>query len=82
MQFWFPAERLKMLRIGTTNTSPEDVSPNLNNFELCANEDEALGESEIRTFSCTTAGRYFVLLLEQYQYLTLCEVKVSGSIVD
>ena len=68
-----------MLRIGTTDTSPETATPNLGNFQLCASEDEALGASEIRTFPCTTTGRYLVILLEQTsQFLTLCEVKVSG----
>ena len=71
-----------MIRIGTTNASPDVVSPTVQNIKVCACQDNPMGNRETKKFHCGATGRYLVVLLEKIGYLTLCEVEVfKGNIL-
>ena len=73
----FSGDRLSMVRIGTTEVSPEIVTPTVHNMKVCACQDRPVGEEETQAFSCGSTGRYLVVLLETAEgTLTLCEVEV------
>ena len=75
-------DRLSMIRIGTTNVSPDVVPPNVQNIKVCACQDSPMGNGETKKFHCEATGRYLVVLLEKEGYLTLCEVEVfEGNIL-
>ena len=76
----FPADqRLSNVRIGVSNTSPESQAPTVENQNICASHDPALGMGETKALSCDAAGRYVTIIIEKEDYLTLCEVRVYGS---
>ena len=63
-----------MLRIGT---SMFEITPALNNFDLCASHDDVIPDNVTQTFGCQSHGRYVIIQKEGgYDSLTLCEVKV------
>ena len=66
-----------MIRIGTTDVSPEVVAPTVHSMKVCACQDSPVGEGETQEFSCGETGRYLVVMLENTEgTLTLCEVEV------
>ena len=65
-----------MVRIGTTDESPDDVPPTVHNMKVCACQDSRVGDGETKAFHCGETGRYLVVLLEKTTALTLCEVEV------
>lgn len=70
-------DRFKMVRIGTTNQSPETVAPGLTNFEICHSYNPAVGPGITQGFYCGSTGRYLVIQLQQPdQILSICEVQV------
>ena len=70
-----------MVRIGTTDVSPEVVAPTLQNIDVCGCQDSPVGAGVTQGFSCGATGRYLVVLLElPHGILTLCEVEVFGGI--
>ena len=70
-------DRFKMVRIGTTNQSPETVAPDLTNFEICHSYNPYLGSGVTQGFYCGSTGRYLVIQLQQSsQFLNICEVQV------
>ena len=78
----FAGERLSMIRIGTTDVSPDVVASTVNNIKLCASQDTPVGHGVTQAFRCGTTGRYLVVLLDQRGVLTLCGVEVfSGMYV-
>ena len=73
----FSGDRLSVIRIGMTDTSPEVTPPTINNMKVCACHDNPVGDGETQAFPCGTRGRYLVVLLEKAEgTLTLCEVEV------
>ena len=78
----FSDERLAMVRIGTTDVSPQVLAPTVRNIKVCACHDNPVGDGAIQAFQYEETGRYLVVLLEQTQgVLTLCEVKIFGGTV-
>ena len=73
---FFSAYRLKNFQIGTTNTSPEQVTPAVNNYDVCATYRSAMGQGQYMYFSCTAQARYVIIQLKGRDILTLCEVEV------
>ena len=65
-----------MVRIGTTDVSPETVAPTVNNIEVCASQDSPVGDGETHVFPCEGIGRYLVVILEQTVTLVFCELEV------
>jgi len=73
-------DRLRNIRIGSSNVSPTKRVPALYNYDVCFNYYGVFGAGETRTFPCLAGvGRYVIVQLEQKQYLTLCEVKVFAE---
>ena len=65
-----------MLRIGT---SLEEITPALNNFDLCASHDDVIPDGVTQTFGCLSYGRYLIIQKDGgFNSLVLCEVKVFG----
>ena len=80
--YTFLGFRLSMVRIGTTDVSPQVVVPTVHNIRVCACQDSRMGEGETKTFACGATGRYLVIILEKSgrsAVLTLCEVEVFGG---
>ena len=73
-----------MIRIGTTDVSPEIVAPTLHSMKVCACQDGPVGVGATETFPCGKRGRYLVVMLEKTEAsLTLCEVEVyEGRIAE
>ena len=66
-----------MIRIGTTDVSPEVEAPTLHNINVCASQDSGVPGGETQAFPCGETGRYLVVLLEKTkEVLTSCEVEV------
>ena len=73
----FSGDRLSMIRIGMTDTSPEVTPPTIHTMKVCACQDNPVGDGETQALPCGTRGRYLVVLLEKAEgTLTLCEVEV------
>ena len=69
-----------MVRIGTTDVSPEVEAPTILNIKVCASQDSPVGEGVTQAFSCGQIGRYLVVLLEKTPgILSLCEVGVFAE---
>ena len=64
-----------MIRIGTTDDSPEVVAPTIYNVRVCASQDSPVANGATQELYCGGTGRYLVVLLEKTEYLTLCEVE-------
>ena len=76
-------DRLSMVRIGTTNVSPEVLAPTASNIKLCGCHDNPVDEGATETFQCEETGRYLVVLLEKEEgRLSLCEVQVFEGTVS
>ena len=73
--------RLAMIRIGTTDVSPEVLAPAVHNIKVCACQDTPVVDGATQVFQCKETGRYLVVLLEQEEILTLCEVQVFKGTV-
>ena len=73
--------RLAMIRIGTTDVSPEVLAPTVHNVKVCACQDTPVDDGATQAFQCKETGRYLVVLLEQEEILTLCEVQVFKGTV-
>ena len=72
----FAGGRLKNIIMGTTDTQITDM----NDINECNSEIGPLGAGEVRTFPCTTTGRYVVIVRQEVNaFLTLCEVEVYGE---
>ena len=76
LQYALSGDKLKMIRIGTTDVSPDDVAPTVHNMKVCACQDSPMGNGETKAFHCGATGRYLVVLLEKTEKLVLCEVEV------
>ena len=79
MWFYFvfcTASRLNNFQIGTTSTSPAEVAPALDNYDVCSRQLEALEPGRYKTFSCPHLARYVIIQLRGIGILTLCEVEV------
>lgn len=64
------------IRVGMTEISPAVEAPTIETLILCASVDGVL-QREIRLpMECVIRGRYLVIMLEKYGYLTLCEVEI------
>ena len=68
--------KLSMIRIGTTDVSPEVVAPTVHSITVCACQDSHLDNGETKAFHCGATGRYLVVLLEKTESLVMCEVEV------
>ena len=79
MVFYFPVgDRLSNVHVGITDTSPNDVTPSLDNYDVCATYLDSVGAAATVTLFCAegTAGRYLIVQLEKQEQLSLCEVEV------
>ena len=74
--------RLAMIRIGTSDVSPEDVIPTVHNIRVCACQDSPGVDGVTVTFQSGEIGRYLVILMEQKGVLALCEVQVFKGTVS
>ena len=71
-----------MLRIGTSDVSPDVTAPTINNINVCACQDNPMSNGEIKEFPCGATGRYLVILLEKVGEFSLCEVEVfEGNVL-
>ena len=71
-----------MLRIGTTDVSPNVMAPTLNSINVCACQEHPMSNGEIKAFPCGATGRYLVILLEKVGEFSLCEVEVfEGNVL-
>ena len=67
-----------------SDDSPLDVTPTLENFEVCATFYGPIGAGATKAFPCSKTGRYVIVQRNSYadpanpvtMTLTLCEVKV------
>ena len=65
---------------GTTDSDPNTTTPLMGNIRMCNHAEEPVGIGEVRTFPCTTMGRYVVIIRQKTNStLTLCEVEVYGQ---
>ena len=68
-----------MLRIGT---SMDEITPALNNFNLCASHDDVIPDGVTQTFGCQSHGRFLIIQKEgDSDSLMLCEVKIFEDII-
>jgi hypothetical protein len=64
--------------VGVTDTSPVDVAPTPGQYAVCAHA-ASQGAGESKRFPCKASARYVIVQLLDRNYLTLCEVVVSGG---
>ena len=72
-------ERLTNLVIGTSDNSPAEQKPNINNFDACNYYYGVVASGERREFRCLNRGRFAIIQMEQKNYLTMCEVEVFAG---
>ena len=78
--FLFLGERLSMLRIGTSNVSPDVKAPTISTINVCACQDSPMSNGETKAFPCGATGRY--LVLEKVGEFSLCEAEVyEGNVL-
>ena len=72
-------ERLHDFQVGVSENSPNDITPAVTNYPICATYS---GTAEAVTdISCTAAvvGRYVIVqILDSAEVLTMCELQVVG----
>jgi hypothetical protein len=75
-----PADRLADFDIGVGYVNPTDHKPVADEtYDVCATQDDALGQGETRSYACNKVGKYVIVQLKGKNYLTLCEVSVLGG---
>jgi hypothetical protein len=72
-------ERLTNLIIGTSDNSPVEQRPDLDNFDACTYFYGVMAAGERKEFRCLNRGRYLVIQMEQKNYLTMCEVEAYAG---
>ena len=74
-------KKLANFVIGTTNISPEDKTPVLGEYHVCATSNSSMAAGETRPFECVAEGRYVIVQKTNKIALTLCEVEVYGGML-
>ena len=77
------AERLHDFNVGLAHCSPWEVAPAPGNYDVIAHEAGALGAGVTAAYdtgTCPLSGRYVVIQILATEILTLCEVKVTGTL--
>ena len=72
-------ERLHDFQVGVSQNSPNDITPAVTNYPLCATYDGRV--AAVTDLICTTAivGQYVIVQIPgSSERLTLCEVEVFG----
>ena len=70
-------ERLNHIRIGVTLNDPTEKRPTVKDMNVCASKDSPVDPDE--AFSCVGVGRYVVIINEDRNYMSLCEVEVYAN---
>ena len=83
--FIISGNRLANFQSGVTNVNPSATAPKIGAYKVCAAFAGAVGRGATHVFKCPGCGvngRYAVVQLKGTNYLTLCEVRVFGSMIS
>ena len=75
----FKGGRLHDFQVGVSENSPNDITPAVTNYPLCATYSGPAGA--VTDISCIAPvdGRYVIVQISGYtEYLTICELQVFG----
>ena len=74
-------ERNANFVVGVTNTDPNTVAPTPDGLTLCAQYPGTSATGDIIDLTCESpvTGQYLVVQLRGTNFLSLCEVQVSGT---